>query len=336
MTTRREVPLTGDALAWMHTEISEIKSRLALVAQAADQSRVVASNAADTSQEVQAALGQFDGIGTALMHVQDNLRALRDVVARAQDDINQLRQGRDEFERRFQEESEVIRQDKNGYGRRFTDIERALELFPERLQKIEEHSRRNLDMISQASMRVEVLENAIADHETGQSRTISTLSRLDQELTRLSGAVMALQSEDITQQERVTTNAEMLRRLESEIEIVRAETNKITRIDDRLELVQAERTRHNEQINEIMATLNAVEARLNAQDERASLTEARMSAYQDELRKMRERLQIEREQLAAYLSGLRDLGADFRKREIAALEKEMKDLRARTLNVEPE
>ena len=336
MTARREVPLTGDALAWMHTEISEIKSRLALVAQAADQSRIVASNAADTSHEVQSALGQFDGIGPALMNVQDTLRSLRDVVARSQEDINHLRQGRDEFERRFQEESELHRQDKNGYGRRFTELERDIEAVPDRLQKIEEHSRRNLDLISQAAMRVEILENAIVDHETGQSRTISTLSRLDQELTRLSGAVMALQSLDITHEERVNTNAEMIRRLESEIELVRGETNKITRIDDRLELVQAERTRHNEQINEIMATLNTVEVRLNAQDERASLIEVRMNAYQDELRRLREQLQVERERLAGYLNALRDLDADFRKREITAIEKEIKDLRARTFNVEPE
>jgi chromosome segregation ATPase len=336
VTTRREVPLNGDVLAWVHAEISEIKSRLALVAQAADQSRNVASDAADTSHQVQAALSQFDGIGSALAHLQDDLRSMRDVVVRSQEDINQLRHGRDEFERRVQEESDVARQDKNAYGRRFTDIERALEAFPERLQKVEEYSRRNLDMISQVVMRVEVIENALADNETNQSRTISTLSRLDQELTRLAGTVMALQNEDITQQERVNSNVEMLRRLESELELARGETNKISRIDDRLELVQAERTRHNEQINSIMASLNAVDGRLSDHDERASLIEARMTAYQEDLRKLRERLQMEREQLAAHLNGLRDLGTDFRKREIAALEKEMKDLRGRTLNVEPE
>ena len=336
MTTRREVPLSGDVLAWVHAEISEIKARLALVAQAADQSRNVASDAADTAHQVHSALGQFDGVGTALLHAQDDLRALRDLVARSQDDINQLRHGREEFERRFQEESEVVRQDKNGYGRRFTDIERALELLPERLQKTEEHSRRNLDMISQLSMRIEVLENEIADNETSQSRTISTLSRLDQELTRLAGSMMALQNTDVTLEERVGSNAEMLRRLEASLEVMRAETNKITRIDDRLELVQAERTRHNEQINAIMASLNTVEGRLNAHDERSSLIEARTSAYQEDLRKLRENLQVEREQLGAYLNGLRDLTADFRKREIGAIEKEIKDLRARTFNVEPE
>ena len=336
MTTRREVPLTGDVLAWIHAEISEIKSRLALVAQAADQSRTVASDAAETSHQVQSALSRFDGIGTGLLHAQDDLRALRDVVVRSQDDINQLRHGRDEFERRVQEESEVVRQDKNAYGRRFSDIERALEAYPEQMQKTEEHSRRNLDMISQLMMRVEVIESALADNETSQSRTISTLSRLDQEQTRLSGAVMALQNEDITQQERLGSNAEMLRRLESELELMRAETNKIIRIDDRLELVQAERTRHNEQINEIMANLNTLDGHLNAHDERAALIEARMNSYQDDLRKLRENLQLEREQLAAHLKGLRDLGADFRKREIGALEKEIKDLRARTYDVEPE
>ncbi len=336
MTTRREVPLGGDVLAWVHSEISEIKSRLAVVAQAADQSRTVASDAADTSHQVHAALSQFDGLGTALMHAQDDLRALRDVVVRSQDDINNLRHTREEFERRFQEESEVVRQDKNGYGRRFTDIERALEAYPERMQKAEEHSRRNLDLISQMTMRVEILENAIADNETSQSRTISTLSRLDQEITRLSGTLMALQNEDVTQQERVGSNAEMLRRLEAELAVMRNETNKITRIDDRLELVQAERTRHNEQINAIVSNINTIDGRLNSHDERSSLIEARITGYQDDLRKLRENLQIEREQIGAYLNGLRDLGADFRKREIGALEKEIKDLRARTFNVEPE
>lgn len=336
MTTRRELPLNGDALAWVHSEVSEIKSRLAVVAQAADQSRTVASSAAETAHQVHTALSQFDGVGTALMHAQDDLRALRDVVARAQDDINQLRHAREEFERRVQEESEVIRQDKNAYGRRFSDLERTIEPYPERMQRNEEHSRRNLDLVSQVTMRVEIIENAIADNDTNHSRTISTLARLDQELTRLAGSVIALANEDVTIQERIASNAEMLRRLESEIAMIRVETNKITRIDDRLELVQAERTRHNEQINEIINRINAVDARLGAHDERSSLIEARIAGYQDELRKLRENLKIEREHLGAYLNGLRDLSTDFRKREIGAIEKEIKDLRARTFDVEPE
>lgn len=336
MTARREIPLPGDTLAWVHSEIAEIKSRLSIIAQAADQSRGLSTDAAETAQQVSASLAQFDGIAPALMHVQDDLRSLRELVARSQDDINALRHGRDEADRRASEEYEVFRQDKNGYGRRFAEIEHAIEVWLERQQQAEEHNRRNMDMTSQVAVRIEPLENALLETDTSQSRIFTTLSRVDQELQRISGAVLGLQNEDQTQRERITTSAEMLRRLEYEIEAVRAETNKITRIDDRLELVQAERTRHNERLNDISTELQTIDTRLNAHDERSALIEARMGSYQDDLRKLRERLQYEREQLTTYINNLRELQGDFRKREIVALEKEIKDLRGRPFDLQSE
>nr|AHZ45578.1 hypothetical protein [uncultured bacterium] len=336
MTTRREVPLTGDTLAWVHSEIAEIKSRLSIVAQAADQSRSLATDAADTAHHTRMAIGQFDGVGPAIQHLQDDLRSLRELIARSQDDINALRQSRDEAERRMLAESEVARQDKNDYGRRFGDIERHIETWMERQAGAEEHYRRNLEAASQLAMRIEVVEKQIPDIETNHSRTITSLSRIDQELARISSALLAVQSEDTTQRERHNTTLEMLRRLETEIELMRAETNKIMRIDDRLELVQAERTRHNERLNDITAELSKIEVRLNDNDERAALIEARIMSYQDDLRKLREKLQTEREQLASYLHGLREMQADFRKRDITAIEKEIREIRGRAFDVTPE
>ena len=336
MTTRREVPLTGDTFAWVHSEIAEIKSRLSIVAQAADQSRTLATDAADTAHHTRTALTQFDGVGPAIQHLQDDLRSLRELLARSQDDINGLRQSRDEAERRMLAESEVTRQDKNDSGRRFSDIERNIELWMERQAGAEEHYRRNLEAASQLAMRIEAIESQISETDTSQSRTISTLSRIDQELQRISGSVLALQSEDNSQRERFNSAAEMLRRIETELELMRVETNKIVRIDDRLELVQAERTRHNERLNEITAELSKIDARLNENDERVSLVEARIMSYQDDLRKLREKLQIEREQLGSYMSALREMEADFRKREITALEKEIREIRGRAFDVSPE
>ncbi len=76
--------------------------------------------------------------------------------------------------------------------------------------------------------------------------------------------------------------------------------------------------------------------RLNDNDERAALIEARIMSYQDDLRKLREKLQIEREQLAAYLHGLREMQADFRKRDITAIEKEIREIRGRAFDITPE
>jgi chromosome segregation ATPase len=336
VTTKREIPLTGDTLAWVHTELSEIKSRLAIVQQAAEQSRSLATDAADTSHQVRSDLGQFDGIGAAVQHLQNDLRSVREALVRAQDDVHSLRQFREEEERREVTESERLRQDRNEIGRRFSDIERYVETWSERLAGAEEHNRRTLEMASQLTMRLETLETMLSEADSSQSRAISTLSRMDAELQRLSSAVLALQSEDNSQRERIHSSFEALRRIEGDLETVRAEATKISRIDDRLELVQAERTRHNERLNEITEELAHVDERLGQSDERAALIEARMAGYQDELRKLREHLQMECENIAGYLSGLRDLEADIRKRHIVALEKEIRDIRGRAYDVTQE
>jgi len=329
VTTRREVPLNGDTLAWVHSELAELKSRMAVVQQAADQSRNLATDAAETSHQLRTALGQFDGIGTVIQHLQDDFRTVRELLARSQDDIHSLRQSREEIERQGAIDSERVRQERNDVGRHFTDIERHIEHWQERLEGAEEHNRRTIEMQSQLAMRLETIETLLSENDSTQSRASSTLSRIDEELQRISSAVLSLQSEDNTQRERINSNVEMLRRLENDLEALRSEANKISRIDDRLELVQAERTRHNERLNEITEELARVDDRLNQGDERASLLDARMSGYQDDLSRLRDHLQTEHENLANYLSGLRDLEADIRKRQIVALEKDIRDIRGR-------
>ncbi len=336
MTTRREVPLNADTMAWVHSELMELKARMGVVQQAAEQSRNLATDAAETSHQLRTAFGQFDGIPPALQHLQDDFRTIRELIARAQDDIHSLRQSREEIERQDALDGERLRQERNEVGRHFTEIERHVEHWEKRLEGSEEHTRRTIEMQSQLAMRLETIETLLSQSDSAQSRASSTLSRVDQELQRISGAVLQLQNEDNTQRERVTSNVEMLRRLESDLDALRAEANKISRIDDRLELVQAERTRHNERINEITEELAHVDNRLNQGDEHISLLEARINSYQDELTRVREGLEREHENLANFLGGLRDLEADIRKRQIVALEKEIRDIRGRAFDTAQE
>jgi chromosome segregation ATPase len=336
VTTRREIPLNADTMAWVHSEIMELKARIATLQQAAEQSRNLATDAADTSHQLGAAFGQFDGIPGALQHLQDDFRSLRELVTRAQDDIHSLRQSREDSERQDALDGERLRQERNDAGHRFSEIERHVEHWEERLEGAEEHTRRTVEMQSQLAMRLETLETLLSESDSAQSRASSTLSRIDQELQRISGSVLQLQGEDNTQRERINSNVEMLRRLENDLEALRTEANKISRIDDRLELVQAERTRHNERLNEITEELAEVDERLNQGDERASLLEARLNSYQEELTQVREGLEREHENLANYLGGLRDLEADIRKRQIVALEKEIRDIRGRAFDTPQE
>ncbi len=332
MTTKREIPIAADTLAWVHNELADLKSKLALAQTAADQSRGVASDAAEKALAARSKVDTFDAQGSVILHLQDDVRALREQLARAQDDIHSLRQSREEIERRALVEAERVRQDKNDLGRRFTDLERVIEGWQERAGGIEEHSRRSLEGNAQIAQRLEALESSFADIDTMQSRTQTAISSVVQDVQRLSSTIGDLQREDDVQRERSSSAIEMLRRLEGEIEALKTQTNRISRIDDRLELVQAEPPRHNERINEITAEITAIDTRLNEHGERASLVEARITNYQDELRGIKERLQVDREQISAYLHGLSELESDIRKRQIIALEKEIRDVRGRAIN----
>ena len=336
MTTRREIPLNADTLARVHSELMELKARMDVVQKAAEQSRNLATDAADTSHQLRTAFGQLEGIPPALQHLQDDFRTIRELMASAQDNIHSLRQSREEIEHQDALDAERLRQDRNDAGHHFAEIERHVERWEERLEGAEEHTRRTAEMQAQLMMRLETIEILLSENDSVQARASSTLSRVDLELQRISGAALQLQNEDNTQRERINSNVEMLRHLETDLEAMRSEADKISRIDDRLELVQAERTRHNERINEMTEELAHVDDRLSQSDERTSLLEARVNSYQDELTRVREGLEREHENLAHYFGGLRDLEADTRKRQIVALEKEIRDIRGHAFDTSQE
>src|SRR5215213_1766544 len=105
MTARREVPFNADTLAWVHSDLADLKSRVALAQQAAEQSRAVATDAADKAYQARVYMDQFEGHTSAINHLQDDLRAVREHVVRTQDDIHSLRQSREELERRILSDS---------------------------------------------------------------------------------------------------------------------------------------------------------------------------------------------------------------------------------------
>jgi len=332
MTTRREVPLNGDTLAWVHNDLADLKSRVAMAQQAAEQSRAVASDAAEKAYQTRHYLDQFEGHGAAIEHLQDDLRVIRDNIVRAQDDIHSLRQTREELERRSLADAERIRQDRNEAAHRFADLERHMDGWLERFVSVEEMNRRNMEVSAQLVQRIEALETEDTEAETMRSRILSAISRMDGDIQRYAGALEELAREDDVQRERSSSAFEALRRLETEVEAIRTETNRISRIDDRLELVQAERTRHNERLNDLTQEMGKVQSALNEHSERTTLIEARMAGYQDDLRAVREGIRSDRETISRYLGGLNEVLADIKKRQIGALEKEIRDIRGRAIN----
>lgn len=333
MTTRREVPFTGDSLAWVHGEIAELKSKLALAQQATDQARAMAADAGEKANGMRSRMDQIEAETPHLAHLQDELRLVREQLARVHDDINSLRQSREEVERRLFADAERERQDKNDYLKRASEFQRQIDSWNERMSAFEEQNRRNLEAMAQIQMKVEALQAEKEAAEIRQSRTSTAMSRLDQDINRLSAALPDLQREGDVQKERTNSLTEMVRRLEDQIDTLRAQLGRLDRIDDRLELVQAERSRHGERLNELTLELDHAQEAAAEQAARLSLLDVRMASHQDDLRALDEKLLAFREEFVAYLRSVSEMEADFRKRHMAALEKEARDLRTKGLSL---
>lgn len=332
MTTRREVPITGDTLAWVHNELAEIRSKLALAQQAADQGRTLATEASDRSLQARNKVELFDGHGAAIEHLQDDLRAAREMLTRVQDDIHSLRQSREEVERRAQADSDRIRQDRNEAAHRFSELERLIEGLHDRTGSYEEQARRNLEQLSILAQRMEAVAAQETDLDTMVSRSQSAMSRMDAELQRLSASLNERARDDDAQRERLSSTVEAIRRQEAEIEALKTTSQQLSRLDDRLELVQAERTRHNERLNDLTVEQTRAQEKLNEFGERVALVEVRIGGYQEELKSLRGLILEDHERITAYLHGITELEADLRKRQIIALEKEIRDIRGRAIN----
>ena len=333
MTARREVPFTGDTLGWVHSEIADIKSKLALVQQGTDQGRAIAADAFERANALRTRLDQLEAQFPHLVHLQDELRLVREQLARAHDDINSLRTSREEFERRLFAESERARQDKNDYVKQLGEVQRQVDSWQERVGGYEELNRRNLEALSQVQMKLDAIENEQAAAEMRHARAQTTISRLDQDVTRLSSALPGLQREDEVHKERANSLAEMIHRLEDQMDVLRTQMGRVDRIDDRLELVQAERSRHGERLTEMTLEMDNLKEATADLSERISLLDVRIQGFQEEMRAMNERIMSFRDEFVAYLRAVVDLETDFRKRRIAAMEKETRELRAKGLSL---
>jgi len=92
------------------------------------------------------------------------------------------------------------------------------------------------------------------------------------------------------------------------------------------------RDAHNhERLNDIAAELHEIDTHLNEHDEHNTLVEARISGYQFDINGLSQRVQDALDKVSAYLHSMAELEGDMRKRQIIALEKEIRDVRSKGL-----
>jgi chromosome segregation ATPase len=333
VTTQQErVAARQETLDWVHRELATIKNAMGLLQQRMDQAAGLAVDSADKTDQLRLRVDRLEIQVKAIEVLQEDLRTTRDQVDKLHDALGGLRQLAEELSRHRQEDVDRLGEERNQTVHRFADQERLLETWREKIIGFEEQHRRGVEAAAQLALKIEALENESGAQAVRHSRLRNSVGRMDQEVSRLSSALEGLIQEDEVFKERLHGANEFLRRLESEADSLRSQINRIDRIDDRLELVQAERSRHGERLMELTSGLDAVNSGQYEQDERSSLLEARLANFQTDLRGLDDKLDAFREQLAVYLRAVNQSEGDFRKRGIAALEKEVREIRGRAID----
>jgi chromosome segregation ATPase len=329
MTAKRDVDSAPDTLAWLHGELSQMKSRLALMQSQVEQGAGLASDAAEKAHSFSDRLGRLEALAAALGQLQEDSRQAKEQLLRLHSDLVGLRQAQDESAKRSLAASEKAREERNETSQTFADVRRQLDAWSERSANLEEQHRRAVEAAAQLSLKVQALEAERDAQAARHTRMQALVSHLDEESNRLSSLSEALRRADEGLSERAQSANEALRRLEGELDGLKAQVNRIDRIDDRLELVQAERSRHGERLTELTLQLERLETGQAELAERATLIEARMTGYQEELAGLAEELARFRDQVGAHFRAVAAMEAEFRKREIIALQKETREIRSR-------
>ncbi len=142
VTTQREVPFTGDTLGWVHSEIAEIKSKLALAQQAhrpGPRGRVRRLGQSEPS--CAPAWTRSRPRRRRCCTCRTSCKLVREQLTRVHDDIHSLRTSREEVERRLFAEAERERQEKNDSTKRFGEMQRQIDAWQERFGSVEERNR---------------------------------------------------------------------------------------------------------------------------------------------------------------------------------------------------
>jgi DNA repair exonuclease SbcCD ATPase subunit len=324
--------LRGETVEWVHREIAEVKNQIALLIQRMDHTAGLASDTADRGDRQRQRIDYLETQAKAIPVLLEELRAGRDTTSKLHDELVALRQAVEELSRHRVEDVTRLADERNEITRKFSETVRMIDAVREKISGYDEQHRRALEASAQAALKLEAIINEQAAQATRHSRLRNGVTRMDQELTRISTALESLIQEDQTLKERVQSVGEFLRRLEGEAEALRGSVARIDRIDDRLELVQAERSRHGERLTELTNAIADINAAAFEQTERTSLIEARMGAIVSDINDVDAKLNDFREKLAVYLRSITKSEGDFRKRNIAALEKEVREIRGRSID----
>jgi chromosome segregation ATPase len=333
----REDPAQSiSTVAWLQDQFHLLKAQLGKVQHQTDQTQAMALDVADKMRQQEATIAELASQGSAIAPLQEEMRQLKEMLARLQEQQVQARTQLDETIRQRMSEAERGRVEVADLHRRLEDLERQVEEWLDRQSGIEDAARRYQEGIALANARGETMDQRLEALEGRASRNLEATNRIDQEISRIDAAIQGLEREDDLQAERARVALEAARRVEADVESERRDLRALAELSERMELLKVERQRLEDRLAQVEENANELRGLLSHQEQLLSVLDGRTQGYLGRLEALREEIMRHRQEFVEHLLKLSSGQEQLKRRQIEELEREIKELKQHAVGLTEE
>jgi chromosome segregation ATPase len=322
-------PRTGpEAINWMQDQLVQLKALIARLQQQGEQTQAGMLDLNEKLRDAEGRLRELGGKTIGLPHIAEQVRQLSGLLERIQDAEVMIDTKFELLERTSHEERTRDQAEKNDMFRRLQDLERRSEALAERQGSVDDNSRRIHEEISRSHLQYQGHNQRLEAVESRASRTLDALTRLEQTHGDLEQAVRGLRREDDVLAERARLAHEVASRLETEVHGYQEELRVLPLLQERVELLRAERQRLEDRTSHIEESLEDARTRLGREEDFSTHVDTRLKAHEARLDHVHTSMLDHRRSMSENLLKLNQMLERMKRREVEEIERQAKELRA--------
>lgn len=325
-----------DSISWLYDQVNQLKAQTGRFMQQGEQTQAAVLDVNEKLRDAEGRIREIVAKTMGLPVMQEQVRQLSGLLDRIQDTEVLIDTKFELLERTTSDEHLRDQAEKNDLFRRVQDLERRAENIAERQSSVDDTHRRFQEEVSRSYLQYQGLNGRIETVEGRTGRNIDSITRLEQEHAELESAVRALRREDDVLAERARLAHEVAQRIEADLQAQAEEYRVLPLIQERVELLRAERQRLEDRTSRLEETLTDSVTRLERQEETTMHLDARIKAGEGRVDQAHSAAFEFRRAMADQLLKLNQMIERMKRRQVEELERDIKDLRVQSNHLKNE
>jgi chromosome segregation ATPase len=322
------VPSAG-AVTWLEEELRQAKLSLHKLQQQVEQAQNQIWNLVESVRKVEDLFSAHASHIAGFPHLQDEVRQTREQLGRLQERALANQSRLEEAIRQQQAAVERERGERSGSVRRVEAVEKLAQSYEGRVLAVEEGGRRFRDDVSLLEKRLEAVNKGVEEVATKTARHGEAVKRLEETTRRLHTETDALIKQDSILAERVQLFVEQMRRLGEQVAILGEDHVVHQELADIRENWHADGQRLDERLKALEQALGEQHQRAEDQARVLELLGSKEQTQVERLAAFQQQIREQRQQVVEYLRKLSQFQERQKRRQLAALEQELKEMKQR-------